>query len=103
MYAVIKTGGKQYRVAQGEDIKVERIAGEAGDNVVFDQVLLAGVDENIRIGNPYLENAKVIGRLKGHGKNRKVIIFKYKRRKVFRKTVGHRQEYSLVRIESIEA
>ena len=103
MYAVIKTGGKQYRVAQGEDIKVERLVGEAGDNVVFDQVLLAGADENIRIGNPYLENAKVIGRLKGHGKNRKVIIFKYKRRKVFRKTVGHRQEYSLVRIESIEA
>ena len=103
MYAVIKTGGKQYRVTQGEEIKVERIAGEAGDNVVFDQVLLAGADENIRIGNPYLENAKVIGRLKGHGKNRKVIIFKYKRRKVFRKTRGHRQEYSLVRIESIEA
>jgi large subunit ribosomal protein L21 len=103
MYAVIKTGGKQYRVTQGEDIKVEKIAGEAGDNVVFDQVLLAGADENIRIGNPYLENAKVIGRLKGHGKNRKVIVFKYKRRKVFRKTRGHRQEYSLVRIESIEA
>jgi large subunit ribosomal protein L21 len=103
MYAVIKTGGKQYRVAQGEDIKVEKITGEAGDNVVFDQVLLAEVDENIRIGNPYLENAKVIGRLKGHGKNRKIVIFKYKRRKVFRKTRGHRQEYSLVRIESIEA
>jgi len=103
MYAVIKTGGKQYRVAQGEDIKVEKIAGEAGDNVVFDQVLLAGADENIRIGNPYLENAKVVGRLKGHGKNRKVVVFKYKRRKVFRKTRGHRQEYSLVRIESIEA
>jgi large subunit ribosomal protein L21 len=103
MYAVIKTGGKQYRVSQGEDIKVERLTGEAGDNVVFDQVLLAGADEGIRIGNPYLENAKVIGRLKGHGKNRKVIVFKYKRRKVFRKTRGHRQEYSLVRIESIEA
>jgi large subunit ribosomal protein L21 len=103
MYAVIQTGGKQYRVAQGEDIKVEKIAGEAGDNVVFDQVLLAGADENIRIGNPYLENAKVVGRLKGHGKNRKVVVFKYKRRKVFRKTRGHRQEYSLVSIESIEA
>jgi large subunit ribosomal protein L21 len=103
MYAVIKTGGKQYRVAQGEDIKVEKIAGEAGDNVVFDQVLLAGADESIRIGNPYLENAKVVGRLKGHGKNRKVVVFKYKRRKVFRKTRGHRQEYSLVSIESIEA
>jgi large subunit ribosomal protein L21 len=103
MYAVIKTGGKQYRVAQGEDIKVEKMAGEVGENVVFDRVLLAGADENIRIGNPYLENAKVIGRLKGHGKNRKVVVFKYKRRKVFRKTRGHRQEYSLVRIESIEA
>jgi large subunit ribosomal protein L21 len=103
MYAVIKTGGKQYRVAQGEDIKVEKIAGEAGDNVVFDQVLLAGEDENIRIGNPYLENAKVVGRLKGHGKNKKILVFKYKRRKNSRKIRGHRQEYSLVRIESIEA
>jgi large subunit ribosomal protein L21 len=103
MYAVIKTGGKQYRVAQGEDIKVEKIAGEAGDNVVFDQVLLAGMDENIRIGNPYLENAKVVGRLKGHGKNKKILVFKYKRRKNSRRIRGHRQEYSLVRIESIEA
>ena len=103
MYAVIKTGGKQYRVAQGEDIKVEKIAGEAGDNVVFDQVLLAGADENIRIGNPYLENAKVVGRLKGHGKNKKILVFKYKRRKNSRRIRGHRQEYSLVTIESIEA
>ncbi len=103
MYAVIKTGGKQYRVAQGEDIQVEKIVGQAGDNVVFDRVLLAGADENIRIGNPYLENARVIGRLLRHEKGKKVIVFKYKRRKVFRKTRGHRQEYSLVRIESIEA
>jgi len=103
MYAVIKTGGKQYRVAQGQDIMVEKIAGKAGDNVVFDQVLLAGAEENIRIGNPYLENAKVIGRLKRHGKNRKIVVFTYKRRKIFRKTRGHRQEYSMVTIENIEA
>ncbi len=103
MYAVIKTGGKQYRVSQGQDIKVEKIKGKVGDSVVFEQILLAGADENIRIGNPYLENAKVTGRLKVQGKNRKIVVFKYKRRKNSRKTRGHRQEYSLIRIESIEA
>jgi len=103
MYAIIRTGGKQYRVAQGEDIKVEKLESKAGDQVVFDQVLLAGEGENVRIGNPYLENTRVIGRLRLHGKNRKVVVFKYKKRKNYRRTRGHRQEYSLVRIENIEA
>jgi large subunit ribosomal protein L21 len=103
MYAIIKTGGKQYRVSQGQDIKVEKLRAEVGDSVVFDRVLLAGEGENIRIGNPYLENSRVIGRLRRHGKNGKVVVFRYIRRKNFRKTRGHRQEYSLVTIENIEA
>jgi large subunit ribosomal protein L21 len=103
MYAIIRTGGKQYRVSQGQDIQVEKLKADAGAEVVFDQVLLAGEGENIRVGNPYLENTKVIGRLRRHGKNRKVVVFKFKRRKNFRRTRGHRQEYSLVTIENIEA
>jgi large subunit ribosomal protein L21 len=103
MYAIIRTGGKQYRVAQGEDVKVEKLESKAGDQVVFDKVLLAGEGENVRIGNPFLEDTRVIGRLRRHGKNRKVVVFKYKKRKNYRRTRGHRQEYSLVRIENIEA
>jgi large subunit ribosomal protein L21 len=103
MYAIIRTGGKQYRVSQGQDIKVEKLKAVVGDRVVFDQVLLAGEGENIRVGNPYLENTKVIGRLRRHGKGSKVVVFKFKRRKNFRRTRGHRQEYSLVTIENIEA
>jgi len=102
MYAIIKSGGKQHRVAQGQDIRLERLRGEVGDSIVFDQVLMTSDGENVNIGNPYLENARVTGRLKGHGKGRKVVVFKYKRRKGYRRTRGHRQEYSLVKIDSIE-
>jgi large subunit ribosomal protein L21 len=103
MYAIIRTGGKQYRVSQGEDIKVEKLKAGVGERVIFDQVLLAGEGENIQVGTPYLENTKVIGRIRRHGKNSKVVVFKFKRRKNFRRTRGHRQEYSLVAIENIEA
>ena len=103
MYAIIRTGGKQYRVSQGQDIKVEKLDAKAGERVIFDQVLLAGEGENIQVGTPYLENTKVIGRIRRHGKNSKVVVFKFKRRKNFRRTRGHRQEYSLVAIENIEA
>jgi large subunit ribosomal protein L21 len=103
MYAIIRTGGKQYRVSQGEDIKVEKLKVGVGERVIFDQVLLAGEGENIQVGTPYLENTKVIGRIRRHGKNSKVVVFKFKRRKNFRRTRGHRQEYSLVAIENIEA
>ncbi|MGD2127508.1 MAG: 50S ribosomal protein L21 [Desulfobacteraceae bacterium] len=102
MYAVIKTGGKQYRVAQGEDIKVEKLPGKAGDSVIFDQVLMTSDGEKVQIGKPYLDNARVVGRLRRHDKHRKVVIFKYKRRKGYRRTRGHRQNFSLVTIENIE-
>jgi large subunit ribosomal protein L21 len=103
MHAVIRTGGKQYRVAQGQDIKVEKLKAGVGDSVVFDQVLLTAEGESVRIGQPYLENTRVMGRVKRHGKNKKIVVFKYKKRKNFRRTRGHRQEYSLVSIEGIEA
>jgi large subunit ribosomal protein L21 len=102
MYAVIQTGGKQYRVAQGDDLFLEKLAGQAGDSVVFDRVLMISDGENVQVGKPYLDNTKVIGRLKRQDKHKKVLVFKYKRRKGFRKTRGHRQPFSLVNIEGIE-
>ncbi len=103
MYAVIKTGGKQYQVAPGDEIKVERLAGWAGDNVEFDKVLITSDGENVKIGRPYLEDSKVTGRIARQGKNRKLVVFKYKRRKGYRRKQGHRQQFTLVKIEDIEA
>ncbi|MFH1124363.1 MAG: 50S ribosomal protein L21, partial [Pseudomonadota bacterium] len=103
MYAIIKSGGKQHRVAQGQDIMLEKLQGDVGESIVFDQVLLTSDGENVKIGNPYLENVRVIGRLKRHGKSRKIVVFKFKKRKGYRRTRGHRQEYSLIKIDSIES
>lgn len=103
MYAVIETGGKQYRVAQGQDLKVEKVPGQAGEEVVFDKVLAIGDGENVTVGKPYVENAKVVGKVARQAKDRKVPVFKYKRRKGFRRNKGHRQDFSLVRIETIQA
>ena len=103
MYAVIKTGGKQYRVAQGDEVRVERLTGDVGDTVTFEQVLLASDGENIRLGEPCLENSKVVGRIVRQARERKVVVFKFKRRKGYRKKRGHRQFYTLVKIENIEA
>ncbi|MBW1922906.1 MAG: 50S ribosomal protein L21 [Deltaproteobacteria bacterium] len=102
MYAVIKTGGKQYRVSPGDELKVEKLAGEVGDTVVFDKVLLASDGEEVRVGNPFVSGSKVVGLIKRQAKDRKVVVFKFKRRKGYRRKKGHRQHFSLVRIESIE-
>ena len=102
MYAVIKTGGKQYRVAEGDEIRIEKLTGEVGDTVMFDQVLLTSDGETVNVGQPFLENSKVAGRITARGKNRKVLIYKYKRRKGYRRKNGHRQHFSLVRIGDIE-
>jgi large subunit ribosomal protein L21 len=102
MYAVIETGGKQYRVAQGDDFMVEKLPGQVGDPVVFDKVLMTVDGENIQVGKPYVENVKVLGRLKRQDKGKKVMVFKFKRRKGYRRTKGHRQPFSLVKVEGIE-
>ena len=103
MYAVIKTGGKQYRVAQGDEIRVEKLQGDVGDAVTFDQVLLTSDGETVEVGQPFLENSKVAGLITSHGKNRKILVYKYKRRKGYRRKNGHRQQFSLVRIGDIES
>ena len=103
MYAVIKTGGKQYRVSPGEEVKVEKLPGEIGDPVAFDKVMMVSDGENVQIGKPYLENTSVVGRLTRHGKNRKIIVLKYKKRKGYRRKKGHRQQFSMVKIENIQS
>ena len=102
MYAVIQTGGKQYRAVPGEEVKIEKIEGDVGASVTFDKVLLTSDGEEVNIGSPFLENIKVMGRITRHDRDKKVIVFKYKRRKGYRKKRGHRQSHTLVRIEGIE-
>lgn len=101
MYAVIETGGKQYRVSEGDVLSVERISASEGDKVVLDKVLLYSDGEKVTVGNPYIEGAKVEAELVQNGKGEKIIIFKFKSKKDYRKKQGHRQPYSMLKIESI--
>jgi large subunit ribosomal protein L21 len=103
MYAIVETGGKQYKTQPGEILRVEKLAGGVGDAVVFDKVLMIGMDEDVKIGTPTLDGAAVKGSIVDQGKGRKIIIFKYKRRKGYRLKKGHRQQYTAVRIDAIEA
>ena len=100
MYAVIETGGKQYRVQEGDVITVEKLNAEAGETVVFDKVLLMSDGKEVKVGTPYLAEA-VTGSVVENGKGKKVIIFKYKAKKDYRKKQGHRQPYTAVKIESL--
>ena len=100
MYAVIETGGKQYRVQEGDVITVEKLGVEAGETVTFDKVLLLNDGKEVKVGTPYL-NAAVTGSVVENGKGKKVIIFKYKAKKDYRKKQGHRQPYTMVKIESL--
>ena len=101
MYAILETGGKQYRVSEGDVITVEKIPGEAGDAVEFDKVLLLSDDNDVKVGTPYIEGAKISGEIVETGKGMKVIVFKYKSKKDYRKKQGHRQPFTSVEITSL--
>ncbi|MCD6451443.1 MAG: 50S ribosomal protein L21 [Acidobacteria bacterium] len=103
MYAVITTGGKQYRVSPGDLLKVEKLAKEKGEKVEFKEVLLLKDDKGIKVGTPYLPNAKVVCTVLTEAKDKKIIVFKKKRRKGYRRKRGHRQWYSLLKVEKITA
>jgi large subunit ribosomal protein L21 len=100
-YAVVKTGGKQYKVAPGEKLKVETLPAEVGAQVVLDQVLLVGGGEAVRVGAPVLTGATVTATVVSHGRHDKVKIFKMRRRKHYQKHQGHRQNYTELRIDTI--
>ena len=103
MYAVIKTGGKQYRVAAGEKIKVEQIAADVGQEITFDQVLAVGNGGDLQIGAPLVSGASVVAKVVAHGKHDKVSIFKMRRRKHYQKRQGHRQQFTELLIGAIAA
>lgn len=103
MYAVIKTGGKQYRVVQGDKLRIEKLPNEAGAEVVLDQVLAVGSGEDLRVGAPLVAGAAVKATVIAHGLGDKVRIFKLRRRKHFKKTQGHRQPYTEIQITGISA
>ncbi len=101
MYAVISSGGKQYKVQEGETLKVEKIAGEVGKAVSFDNILMFSDGEKVTVGTPFLGDVSVQGHIVEQDKAKKIIVFKYKRRKRYRRTQGHRQPYTSVKIDSI--
>jgi len=103
MYAVIVSGGKQHRVSEGETLKVEKLAVEAGSSVEFDQVLLVANGEEIKIGAPVVDGAKVSAEVVAHGRGKKVRIMKFKRRKHHMKQMGHRQWFTEIKITGISA
>ena len=102
MYAIIKTGGKQYRVQEGDTIFIEKLDIEEGQEVSFD-VLMLSADDKVEVGNPILNKAKVTGKILGHGKGEKIIVFKMKSKKNIRKKQGHRQPFTKVQIIGIKA
>src|SRR5215467_14062861 len=101
MYAVIKSGGKQYKVAPGETLAVEQLAAEVGSQIVLDQVLMIGDGDNVRLGQPVVAGATVRATVVAHGRGEKVRIFKMRRRKHYRKTQGHRQNFTEIEIVGI--
>jgi large subunit ribosomal protein L21 len=101
MYAIIKTGGKQYRVQSGEQLRVEALSADVGSTVSIDEVLLVGSGDGIKVGAPFVSGAKVKATVLAHGRGDKVRIFKLRRRKHYQKTQGHRQSYTELRIDDI--
>jgi large subunit ribosomal protein L21 len=103
MYAIVETGGKQYRVQEGDILKVESLGLEEGQSVVFDKVLLVGKDDAVTVGAPYVQGASVTASVTGNGKDPKILVFKFKSKKNYRRMRGHRQHYSEIHIDSLTA
>ena len=103
MYAIIKTGGKQYRVAEGDVIRIEKLSAEEGEGVTFDEVLTVVDGDIVKVGRPLVEGAKVTGKVQAQGKDKKILVFKYKAKSNYRRRQGHRQPFTKVVIEKIEA
>lgn len=103
MYAVVRTGGKQLRVAPGDAVRVEKLEGAVGDRVELDEVLFVGGEGDARIGTPLVAGAKVVGVITAQGRGEKITVFKMKRRKGYRRKQGHRQSFTEVQVEGIEA
>lgn len=101
MYAVFRTGGKQFRAEPGKRIRIPTMVGEPGDSITFEEVLLASDGKDVQVGLPMVKGAKVKAELVGHGRDRKIIVFKRKRRKGYRKKQGHRQGYTEIRVDEI--
>ena len=102
MYAIIRSGGKQFRAEPGKTIKVPSLDAEPGQKITFDEVLVAGTDDGLKVGTPVVTGATVTGEVVKHGKEKKLIIFKWKRRKNYRRKQGHRQGYTEVRVADIQ-
>ncbi len=103
MYAVIATGGKQYKVAEGDVVKVEKLGAAVGESVTFDNVLMVSKDGDLTVGKPYVKNATVTATVEEEGKNKKIVVFKYKPKKGYSKKKGHRQPFTKIKIEKINA
>ena len=102
MYAIIETGGKQLKVEAGDAIFVEKLEVEAGEKVTFDKVVLVSEDKKVEVGAPYVKGVKVEGKVVSHGKGKKILVYKYKAKKNYRRTQGHRQPYTKVEITKIK-
>ena len=103
MFAVIRTGGKQYRVNQGGSLRVEKLAGDVGSEITLDDVLMVGEEGDVKIGTPTVDGASVSGTITAQGRGPKLTVFKMKRRKGYRRRHGHRQDYTEIRVDSIDS
>ena len=102
MYAIIESCGKQYKVAEGDVVFFEKLDAEEGKKVTFDKVILVSEEGKVQVGNPYVKGIKVEGKVVAHGKGKKIIVYKYKAKKNYRRTQGHRQPYTKVEITTIK-
>lgn len=103
MYAIVRSGGKQYRVQAGDTIHVERLAAKVGDTVQLEDVLLVGGDGDTHVGSPRVASVRVLGTVVEHDRDQKIRVFKYKKRKHYRKTRGHRQSFTVLKIDAVQA